>query len=594
MKRMNYKRKLFSYIMIWSIFLSSLLLYSPANIALSASGVPEISITSPDEGSVFDVPKVEFTGRVSDSSTTAAKLLVKVFEQQSNSEKSIDITNDGILSYKDNSDYREFSFSKDFSEGIHSLSFVVTDEDGSSNELTRTITVKQAESKKTTTLVANQTVKSKLQSTKLSMNLLSESGPRPYMVEMNLFKDLNDTSSFLPAEDMTEVPLDYKIQIVIRTEGELANYLPVISVSSIKGVIPASEITKVQKLESKKQFENNIQEYVFTVSPKFEPGTTYYVYLNPEVSNSFGNIVPRSITFTTMSTNTQYQYPTTPERGTDFIHGGYSNVTNACEYCHSTHTGNSPTLDGGDFGKNVDNLCMACHDGTNGTPMLSKYNADNLHFQHADGKLKDSESCSSCHNPHTSWTKANPNKLQSITVQDSNGSHFQTLSYEKSSTAIGSAENFSLCLKCHNGNNASNIEQYYKTDTFINQSGHNIEATDDSGSPLKGQLPCAECHETHGSKNTKMLREELGNIKLADADKFKTTSPTWNEADERQFCLKCHNNKTEIYGKTGSFNLNGLDNNPILGHQKDDKQGCSTCHGGTSKTFIEAAHAPKK
>ncbi|MCM2536060.1 hypothetical protein NDK43_31900 [Neobacillus pocheonensis] len=50
------------------------------------------------------------------------------------------------------------------------------------------------------------------------------------------------------------------------------------------------------------------------------------------------------------------------------------------------------------------------------------------------------------------------------------------------------------------------------------------------------------------------LREQLGNVKLSDADKFKTTSTSWTSSDERTFCLKCHNNTTEIYGKTGTFN----------------------------------------
>jgi predicted CXXCH cytochrome family protein len=122
----------------------------------------------------------------------------------------------------------------------------------------------------------------------------------------------------------------------------------------------------------------------------------------------------------------------------------------------------------------------------------------------------------------------------------------------------------------------------------MSQSGHNIKATDDSGSPLNGQLPCAECHETHGSNNIKMLKEELGNVKQTDADKYKTEGTTWTESNERQFCLKCHTNSTQIYGKTSTLNVT------IPGHQPGDTQGCSTCHGGSTKSFIEAAHSPTK
>ncbi len=34
-----------------------------------------------------------------------------------------------------------------------------------------------------------------------------------------------------------------------------------------------------------------------------------------------------------------------------------------------------------------------------------------------------------------------------------------------------------------------------------------------------------------------LLREELGNVKVADTDKFKTTGTSWDAVNERQFCL---------------------------------------------------------
>lgn len=113
------------------------------------------------------------------------------------------------------------------------------------------------------------------------------------------------------------------------------------------------------------------------------------------------------------------------------------------------------------------------------------------------------------------------------------------------------------------------------------------------GSALNGPIPCSECHDTHGSNNIMNLSEQLGNVKLSDADKFKTTSTSWTSSDERTFCLKCHNNTTEIYGKTGTFNTKDATGTLISGHQTGDTQACSYCHGGTSRTAIEAAHAPK-
>jgi hypothetical protein len=181
------------------------------------------------------------------------------------------------------------------------------------------------------------------------------------------------------------------------------------------------------------------------------------------------------------------------------------------------------------------------------------------------------------------------------------------LTYKKASTASGDVTDSTLCFSCHNGitkddkgNIISNIEQYYKNETYTGQSGHNITASDDSGSMLDGQLPCAECHETHGSSNIKMLRSNLGNVKLEDPKLlFKSTSADW-VAEERSFCLSCHKNSTEIYGKKSTFKLvSDITGEPILGHQEDDNvknTPCSSCHGGSdpAKAAVEAAHAPKK
>ena len=319
---------------------------------------------------------------------------------------------------------------------------------------------------------------------------------------------------------------------------------------------------------------------IFTPANQLDPSTTYYVYVNPSITNDFGNrIFPKVVKFTTAHINHLGD-----------IHGNYTNNTNSCANCHSTHNGKNPTLEGGSYGSEAGNYCMACHDGTNGSPMPDNYNTDNKHAQHTDGKLKGAESCTGCHNPHAAWTKENPARLQSIQV--AGASHFQAFVYKKANTATGAAEDFSLCFSCHDGSKAVDIKQYYTNDTLVAQSGHNITATD--GSTLDGQLACADCHETHGSNNIMLLREELGHVKLADIDKFKTTGTKWDAINERQFCLKCHNNTTEIYGKTGTYKDKNVIEEPILGHQTEDVQGCSSCHGGTSQSAIEAAHAPKR
>lgn len=301
------------------------------------------------------------------------------------------------------------------------------------------------------------------------------------------------------------------------------------------------------------------------------------------------------------------------------------------------------------------NYCMACHDGTLNAPFTqltdSKYRHNNPIDYDKSGKdaLKQPEWCTSCHNPHLEWSQDNQNLLKDHYVYTHNEAHpeqgldnptvdsldiscdschdyinFSTISsdkgkqeilaYKKSITATGKITNkltnstiqtisdYSLCLRCHNAEksikdpNKSDIETYY----LQQQSGHNFVLTDAQqtqrdGSVLSGPIPCADCHETHGSINLFNLREILGNNPLvSNNDKFKTIGTTWDKDNERNFCLNCHNKGTEIYGKKATIDTT------ILGHQIDDNSpACSECHSDQTRTYktfrdksMSAAHAP--
>ncbi|WML54727.1 cytochrome c3 family protein [Neobacillus sp. PS3-12] len=513
MRRKNFKRKIFSCIAIWSIFIGSFLLYSPYKIdvfaAATDTGVTSTQTTSTDNGTTTTQPAATTT--VSGTTTT---------------------------------------------------------------QPTATTTVSGA----TTT---QQTVRI---SSSLSQPAALASVNRPYVSDVSLVGDINDQSTYLSAEDMTQVPVNDIIRVAVRNSGTITNPSHLLEVSSASG----DKITGTQKLVTITAVGNGVNEYVFTFTPDpanlLQPGTSYYVYLNPGFTNDDGNrIIPRFFKFTTISLNTQYQFESNEYRQPDVIHGNFSNVTNSCDYCHGVHNGSNDMLQGGKFGENSDNLCMACHDGTNGTPMPDKYNSTNQHAQ-----INDSSSCTSCHDPHSDWSKDNPNHINRISNTTA-----QTYNYKKASTSTGTADDFSLCLSCHDGTKASNIKQYYANSTYTSQSGHKITATGDSGSTLNGQLPCAECHETHGSTNMKMLRDKLGNIQITDnTKKFTSSGTTWDAANERNFCLNCHSDSKELYGKTANLPLADGSGNAITGHQQSDTQGCSSCHGGTSHSFIEAAHAP--
>ncbi|MDF2855632.1 MAG: cytochrome family protein [Neobacillus sp.] len=613
-KRMNFKRKLISYIVIWSVVFGSLLSYSPENRVLSATGVPEITLISPVGGSVFEVSKVEFTGKILDDLTTPDKLLVKVFEQSNVSEQPIDITNEGQLIITPKEQYLEFSYIKDFSEGEHKISFIGTDGDGFSSSLETSFTVELSgnmiESPVSIDNSSNATAqassiegidsKTTVKTAVVSATATTENGIRPYMAKMYLippgsegdYRPDNVPESYLPAEDMTRVPLDYKILIDIRSAEAFNPSQPLVSFfGDSKGT---------EKLVNSIELSGGITSYVYTFTPenpKLDTAKTYSVYLNPNI------LTPRFLKFTTVSNNYEsYQFPAdkgNEARDNDYIHGPFSLVSNACSFCHSTHNGNTLTLESRNTGSESDNLCMACHDGTYGSPKLEDTYNSNKHNQNS------SASCTSCHNPHTPGTKENPNSFHASKAEDADINPF--LTYKKVSTANGDVTDSTLCFSCHNGitkdekgNIISNIEQYYKNEMYIGQSGHNITASNDSGSMLNGQIPCAECHETHGSSNIKMLRSNLGNAKLEDPKLlYKSTSADW-VAEERSFCLSCHKNSTEIYGNKSTFNLvSDTTGDPIQGHQEEDNvknTPCSSCHGGSDpeKAAVEAAHAPKK
>jgi len=591
MKRTNYRRRLFTYIVISCVFLSSFLFYSPADIVFSAQGDPYLELLTPSEATVSANTMVEFTGSMSDDSTPPEQLSLRVYEKVESSSELIEITSDGQLTVLFDGQKSKWIFSKRLDEGSHSLSFILMDAEGNSVEKAITIMVSKEvneeqstdeEGKKTVVEKQNPIVEGAPVNESISVEspieieVEKEVGPRPSIVDIKIIPDgVTDENGYLSAEDMTQVPLNSRIMVVIRETGNLTYTQPLL-ISSSKG-----EIKSKEDLEGTLPKRNKDGDYVviFTPSVQLDPSTTYYVYVNPSITNELGNrIFPRFFKFTT--TNIYH---------IGDIHGNYANNTNACAYCHSTHNGETPTLEGGEYGATEENFCMVCHDGTNGSPMPDKYNSANKHNQHVPADAKNSASCTSCHNPHASWTADNPARLQSI--QPEGASHFQTLTYKKAGSATGKEEDFTLCLNCHDGKKAANIKQYYEDGTLLAESGHNITSEDGSG--LNGQLPCADCHETHGSNNIMQLRESIGNVKVEEADKFKSTGTAWNAVNERQFCLKCHNNTIELYGKTSIFKEKNDAGESILGHQPTEKDGCSTCHGGAEKSFIEAAHGPK-
>lgn len=445
---------------------------------------------------------------------------------------------------------------------------------------------------------------------------------RQKIIENGISKDRDETLEvdLISMNEMTRVVLNPTITIEF-SDGGPANISNPIYLFDKNGIVDSVIPTK----------SNN---QIMLTFYNLKPSTTYYLMFNPsliseEYKDNSGLFVddngnaffPMIKKFTTVSeTVKSTAFDETIAEIPNQPHGFYSNNVSTCANCHSTHNGDSPSLDApkSDYKDNAkeNSYCMACHDGTLAAPIPENLDTNNGEIKSKHNVIDTSEhsssagSCTSCHNPHLTWSEDNPNLLKDHFVYTKNdGSKIDSLDVNcdschkdntvseipdyhdnavrevllyKTTTADGKIGNYSLCLSCHNGVKASNIKQYYEDDNGVIESGHSIIAI--NGSKLRGNIPCSECHETHASTNLKLLKSNLGH-ENQDSDVFTFTTGVWDENNERVFCMKCHNGKTSIYGvKT----LNPLQS---PGHSLMEK--CSDCHGGESNSFMEAAHAPK-
>jgi hypothetical protein len=617
-------QKFVTHCSIWLVFWGSLLLSLPGNNVLSAEENLSIAISSPEDYAILSNTYVEFTGRVVSSLTPLDQLNLQVFEQSAEGTL-LEITNDGLVSITDSGEYSDWTFGKDFNEGIHTLSFIINDSSGNSASITKTFTISQSPvilqdditepaEQKELSEIAEPLVEEPSEAN-IETDEIINTGPRPTVVDIRIIpNDATDENDFLPAEDMTQVPLDAKLMLVVRATGNVKYTKPFIINKNNEPAIKSIEEDGEPPLIETKVSSLGFTEYYipFTPAEALKPASTYYVFVNPMIKNDAGSsIFPQFFKFTTIS-NAHQDIP-------GDIHGGVEANTNTCAYCHSTHNGVGPSLDGGKYGQAAENYCMACHDGTVAPPMPDKYKATNKHYEAKEDTTK-LNGCTSCHNPHLGWSKENPNKFkgyleythqtEAVTPQTINSSdtlcetcheyddpnfaqvfsndHYRNLSYSKS---LATPEKFDLCLRCHNDKSESDITKYVND----RDSGHNILAQD--GSSATGQMPCAECHETHGSDNMYQLKENLGHVKRLDGEKFIMAENKWSPLMEREFCLKCHNNKIEMFGKNASYSEKNILDESSEGHEPDSEQPCSECHGSGSdfeEQTRSAAHAPIK
>lgn len=575
-----------------------------------AEGVlPTLSIDSPTAKTVLKTNTIDITGSFSNVPSTGVHFTAS-------DKLNINFTNEKISdSVKNESEWvidtatETFTFSKVLTDGNHHITIDISDDNNN--------------------ILATQTIDFTVKT-------------RPYIISNGVGVTLPDTLNL--NEDITNVQLDEsmvtKIKITIISNNKMENmknqvndinntFNPVIVKAGSTIIAGTSHIS-----DYREQSGMYAYDFIFTPS-KLGYNSTYIVYLDSTVKDDANyTAISKFFKFTTKS-----------EDGSENPHGHYQLNTNTCAGCHSTHV-NSPKeygidSEGGSYLLTFNdvlkkdpstNYCMACHDGTLNAPAIDNINSTYHHNEASE--LKQPESCVTCHNPHVERSDTNPNLLKDhyvythqdtklgtnglvdsletscdschednsvndsstnskISIYNNMTDDYKLLSYKKSLTAVGNADDFSLCLRCHNGTKASNIKQYYDQNTEKSTSTHNLTAVD--GSHLNGQIPCADCHETHGSSNRYLLKAQLGQ-ENPESQAFSFTDEVWKPQKEREFCLKCHNGITAIYGLKGKAIFDAttrlaIDSNE--GHNESSIKACSVCHSDRN-SFMEAAHAPKK
>ncbi|MCT8137716.1 Ig-like domain-containing protein [Anaerobacillus sp. CMMVII] len=452
------------------------------------------------------------------------------------------------------------------------------------------------------------------------------------------------TANLTPKHNSTGIDFNSKITLkLVDPNLDINNILT-------KDPIELYERGNSTKIPGKVTYDEATKILTFTPNNNLKASTKYFVVINPKITDMAGNLIhQRNWSFTTKNNS-----------GVGSPHGGYLENTNTCKLCHSTHMASQPKMQQGNLEliddpnnlidpSNIPNVingyCMACHDGTVASNMNNHQGKKSDHnkqvVRKADGAVV-SQSCGNCHNVHLESHASNPNLLKDHFVFDHTGvkdadgvgkidsserlcescheydlgeklnaNQYAVYTYRNRNTSssdlkdknhYGSADDYQLCLRCHNSDYAAkykgvnkaiaDIEKFYKN----TNSGHYIlmDKVKD-GSLLNGNMPCADCHETHNANNGKLIKKDLGHNTESS-----TILENWPNAgvnanlNQRTLCLSCHNNETELYGITVGLPEKNASGSTINAHLPTSTSACSNCHGGSSRTFMEAVHSPSK
>ncbi len=335
-------------------------------------------------------------------------------------------------------------------------------------------------------------------------------------------------------------------------------------------------------------------------------------------------------------------------------HGSYTEDSDFCAMCHSTHSSQSPTMLLQGTNTIDAPLCLSCHDGTSASDVLNEYTDNTRTSRHAvtvdthTGTLV----CSNCHGVHSAEQTDTVKGLLLAGDKKSGNAYCYTCHgatagssprgdlrvFEGSVHATAVAPPASgtevVCLSCHVAHSSREAAMFpYSGDdrclgchsTSATASGtvdvasrlsgpdsstrHDLRSADSSATGSR--LSCANCHEPHAASVT---------TPCVDPDNPTTSGGV---ATGVAFCLKCHDGSLPTSAETSgyaaaplaasgstatvdiagawatNFHGGGAASNPNLrpemGYSKGDTMTCNACHdphGSPNRfTLLDTVHS---
>ncbi len=204
---------------------------------------------------------------------------------------------------------------------------------------------------------------------------------------------------------------------------------------------------------------------------------------------------------------------------TETPHGGFTPGTKKCEICHTLHEAKADKLLPY---SQTQIVCYSCHNGSQATDVRDDFgetteSASVVKSRHPvpEGQVE----CGDCHTPHKGPADGNPRSLSAGSMETTSGIEF--------------------CGACHGP--GSTLPGGDLVSDF-GGSGHDEALQPPSGS----DIPCASCHEPHGSSNLALIRTEI-------VDSTGTTRSVEVTSSFNPLCLQCHGAPTGTFPGTATY-----------------------------------------